>query len=274
MLAEFKSGAWLLPWHLLRQAWKRRRDDAVCRKRAIPEALWQLSVHRYPFIAARTHDELMRLRRLSTLFLADKEFSGAGGMCVTDEVAVAVALQACLPILNLGLSYYDGLKSIVLHPDEVLAQRVEMDENGVVHEYAEPLSGEAMQGGPVMLSWRDVAEADETAASAYNVVIHEFAHVLDMSQHGERARCLTPESRLLQQQWLHALSKEYRGFADAVERETHSVLDPYGAQSLQEFFAVASEAFFVQPIELQQAHSNLYALMRDHYLQDPAASMR
>jgi MtfA peptidase len=219
----------------------------------------------------RTEQELLRLRRLCSMFLNDKEFSGAGDMQVTDDMAVSVALQACLPILYLGLSRYQGVKGIVMHADEVLALRAEMDDDGVVHEYAEPLSGEAMQGGPVMLSWTDVAEAGESAAWAYNVVIHEFAHVLDMQTQSSRANLATPELRRAHRAWLDALAHEFRDFADAVDSGSESVLDPYGAQSLEEFFAVASEAFFVQALEMQQTHSALYELMRQYYQQDPAS---
>jgi MtfA peptidase len=261
-------------WSRWRQVWQQFRDDALIRRRAIPDDLWQLSVQRYPFIALRTDEELSRLRRLSTLFLNDKEFSGAQGMQIDDEVAVAVALQACLPILNLGLSRYEGFKGIVVHADEVLAQRIETDEDGVVHEYAEPLSGEAMQGGPVMLSWPDVSEAGETAAWAYNVVIHEFAHVLDMHSNASQAHLATPELREAHQRWLQALSQEFQDFADAVNGGSDTLLDPYGAESIEEFFAVASEAFFVQAQEMRQAQSALYDLMRDYYRQDPAASIR
>jgi MtfA peptidase len=75
----------------------------VIRKRPIPDDLRRLSVSRYPFVAALTEDEILRLRRLSTLFMNDKEFSGAGDMHISDEVAAAVALQACLPAyLELG----------------------------------------------------------------------------------------------------------------------------------------------------------------------------
>jgi MtfA peptidase len=270
---ESKIAGWAA-WSHWRQAWQQRREDALVRRRAIPDDLWQLSVQRYPFIAHRTDDELLRLRRLSTLFLNDKEFSGAQGMHIDDEVAVAVALQACLPILNLGLSRYRGFKGIVVHADEVLAQRVETDEDGVVHEYDEPLSGEAMQGGPVMLSWPDVAQAGETAAWAYNVVIHEFAHVLDMDGNASQAHLATPELRTAHQRWLQDLALEFEGFAREVDRGTDTLLDPYGAESLQEFFAVASEAFFVQAAELLQTQSVLYDLLRHYYLQDPAASIR
>jgi MtfA peptidase len=261
-------------WSRWRQTWRQRREDALIRKRPIPDDLWHFCVQRYPFVAARNDDELTRLRRLSTLFLNDKEFSGAGGMHVDDEVAVAVALQACLPILNLSLSRYEGFKGIVIHADEVLAHRTEMGDDGVVHEYAEPLSGEAMQGGPVMLSWPDVADAGETAAWAYNVVIHEFAHVLDMHSQTTQAHLATPELRAAHQRWLQALRQEFEDFAQALDGGADTVLDPYGAESIEEFFAVASEAFFVQAQEMRHAQRDLYELMCQYYLQDPATSIR
>ena len=128
--------------------------------------------------------DLAALRRLSSLFLATKEFHGAAGFVVTDEMAVAVAAQACLPILHLGLQRYDGFVGIVMHESEVVARREVTDEDGIVHAYDEELAGEAMEGGPVMLAWQAVASSDDPALvgadAVYNVVIHEFAHVLDM----------------------------------------------------------------------------------------------
>ena len=144
--------------------WRRRRDARMLVQRAIPEDLWRLTLSRFPFLVHRPVDDLQRLRDLSTLFLADKEFAGMQGLEVDDGMAVAIAAQACLPILRLGLSQYDAFKGIVVHPDVVVARREVMDEDGVVHHYDEELSGEAMEGGPVMLSWRDVADAGDSAA--------------------------------------------------------------------------------------------------------------
>lgn len=251
-------------------AWRERRTRRALERRAIPEALWQLTLARYPFITRRTVADVDQLRRLATLFLDRKEFSGAHGMQVDDEVAVAVAAQACLPILKLGLHRYDGFVGIVLHPDEAVARRAVTDDAGVVHEYDETLSGEAMQGGPVMLSWPDVQAAGESSAWAYNVVIHEFAHVLDM----DSVATLGPANaaqRAAHHAWLSDLTREYAAFCVAVDAGEETLVDPYGAESIEEFFAVCSEAFFVAPVELLQQRNGLYALMRSYYRQDPAA---
>jgi Mlc titration factor MtfA (ptsG expression regulator) len=249
--------------------WRRWRRARTLERRAIPDPLWELTLARYPFLAARPADKVIALREAATFFLDRKEFSGAGGLVVSDDMAVAIAAQACLPALELGLSWFDGFVGIVVHPDAVVARREHEDEIGVVHAYDEELSGEAMHGGPVMLAWRDVDEAGESAAAGYNVVIHEFAHVIDMrggitagGQGGDRS---SERGR-----WLRSLVLEHDRFARRVDRDEETFLDPYGAEALEEFFAVGSEAFFVAPETLMREQPRLYRLLAEFYRQDPA----
>ena len=251
-------------------AYRRLRDERTLRRRPIPENLWKLTLARYPFLARRSEADRTELRRLATLFLATKEFSGAQGLEVSDEIAVAVAAQACLPVLRLGLRSYDSFVGLVIHADEVVARREVMDEDGIVHRYDETLSGEAMEGGPVMLSWRDVESAGESAEWGYNVVIHEFAHVLDMTNGMADGMPLLPD-RAAWEAWERGIDAEFEAFCTHVDDGEDTLLDPYGAQSVEEFFAVASEVFFVAPRELQLEHPRLYAMLAGYYQQDPAS---
>ena len=252
-------------------AWQRARRDRVLRKRSIPDPLWRLTLMRYGFLADLDAAAGTKLRELATLFLAEKEFFGAGGLVVSDEMAVAIAAQACLPVLRLGLHWYDGFKGIVVHADAVVAQREFVDDLGVVHEYEEELSGEAMEGGPLMLSWRDVEDSGESADWGYNVVIHEFAHILDMCDGVANGIPPLPDRRA-RQRWADVIEAEYLNFCESVDGGADTVLDPYGAQSPDEFFAVATEAFFTVPLEARAAHPQLYELLADFYRQDPAAT--
>jgi Mlc titration factor MtfA (ptsG expression regulator) len=249
--------------------WQRWRRTRTLERRAIPDPLWHLTLARYPFLAARSEPKLQQLRELATLFLAQKEFSGVGELAVTDEMAVAIAAQACLPALELGLDWFDGFVGIVVHADAVVAKREVEDDDGIVHAYDEELSGEAMGGGPVMLAWRDVDEAGETAASGYNVVVHEFAHVIDM-RGGVTARLDEVDPASEHGRWLNALADEYEAFAARIEADEETFLDPYGAEALEEFFAVAAEAFFVAPVELENEEPRTYALLKSFFRQDPA----
>ena len=162
-------------WRLMFDWLRKRRAQRV-----IPDSMWRDVLARYPFLAQRPEAELARLRQLTAQFLDIKEFHGANGLVITDAMAIAIAAQAVLPVLNLSLGWYDDFVGIVVHPDEVVARRTITDEDGVVHQYDEVLAGEAMEGGPVMLNWSDVDSAGSTAEQGYNVVIHEFIHKIDM----------------------------------------------------------------------------------------------
>jgi Mlc titration factor MtfA (ptsG expression regulator) len=249
----------------LLQRWSQWRRRRTLEQRAIPDALWLDTLAQFPFLARRSLEELQRLRELATLFLARKEFSGAGGLEVTDEMAVAIAAQACLPILELGLACYDDFVGIVVHPEVVAAPRTVTDEAGVVHEYVEELAGEAVDGGPLMLAWSDVAEAGDTAAWGYNVVVHEFVHVLD--RHAAREG-LEPAGGL--ERWSRRLAEAHARFAARIDAgEDDTFLDPYGAESAQEFLAVAAEAFFVAPDDMKVEEPEVYELLAVFFRQRP-----
>ncbi|HEX7442070.1 MAG TPA: M90 family metallopeptidase [Caldimonas sp.] len=247
------------------QRWAHWRRARALERHAIPDELWQATLEHFPFLLRRSAGDLSRLRELATLFLTRKEFSGAGGIEVTDAMAVAIAAQACVPVLELGLECYDGFVGIVVHPDAVAARREVVDDAGVVHHYVEELSGEAMDGGPLMLSWSDVAEAGSSAAWGYNVVIHEFVHVLDL--HAARAGI---RGRAGGASWSQRLGVEYERFAARVDAGEDTLLDPYGAEAIEEFFAVAAEAFFVAPAEVRDEEPALYDLLGEFFRQSPA----
>ncbi len=253
---------------LLRR-WQASREARVLARRAIPDVLWQLTLARLPFLAGRSDTDLAELRRLASLFLDQKEFTGTDGLVVDDAMAVCIAAQAVLPVLRFGLAPYSSFVGIVVNPDEVVARREVTDDDGVVHAYDEVLAGEAMEGGPVMLSWRDVADAGETAASGYNVVIHEFAHVLDMGDGVADGVPPLPTAQA-RRDWLAVLMPAYDRLGEQVACGYDTLLDPYGAQGPEEFFAVSSETFFVSPNELRAEHPDLYRLLARYFRQDPA----
>jgi Mlc titration factor MtfA (ptsG expression regulator) len=254
----------------LARALRERREAAALARRPVPADLWRRTLVRYPFLKRSSPEGEAELLRLTRLFLDRKEFHAVGGLVLRDHIVIAIAAQACLPVLRLGLDRYDGFVGIVLHPDRVQARRSVADEAGVVDEYDEWLAGEAMEGGPVMLSWRDVqgARGHGGAGAAYNVVIHEFAHVLDMAD--GVADGLPPlPAGLAPAAWQHTLAAERQRFAERVEAGEPTLVDAYGADADEEFFAVASEAFFVQPERFAAEHAALHALFVRFYGFDP-----
>ncbi len=262
-------------------AWRRR---LLLERYAFPDADWNQVLHAYPFLARLDRGERLRLREMVSLFCAHKEFAGAGGFEVTLATQLAIAAQACLPVLNLDLSLYAGWHGVVVYAGEVVARRETTDEDGVVHIYDEVISGEAMPGGPVVLSWEDVTLAGSIEAPAYNVVIHEFAHKIDMLK-GE-ATGVPPFLPAFHQGidgrgFEAAMQQAYQSFVAEVQRweaaddgddRDAPLLDPYAAEHPAEFFAVLSEAFFTKPQVVADEFPELYRLLASYYRQDPLRS--
>jgi len=272
--------------HWLRQIFRRDKPQ-------IPAALWHTCVAQLPFLQRLSPDDLDRLRQLCEILLDKKTFTGAGGLELSDEIAVLIAAQASLPVLNLTLDLYRDMAGVIVYPSQFIVPQAEMDEAGVLHEWHEPISGEAVDaGGAVVLSWEDVEQA---GTPGYNVVIHEFAHKLDMGD-GNANGCppflAAYHAGIAVAAWQRSFSAAYEDFtrrvddlesrlppdfddddpAHAAQYETLCAdmpLDPYAATHPAEFFAVASETFFVLPQPLAAAYPQVYELLARYYRQDP-----
>jgi MtfA peptidase len=241
--------------------WRRRR---VLARHRIDDALWDGVVGALRFLRGLQPDETRRLRELALLFLAEKQFAGAHGFQPTDAMRLSIAVQACLPVLELGLARYAGWREIVVYPGDFRVPIAETDADGVVHEFEDERAGESWPGGPVVLSWDATANDPDI-----NVVIHEFAHMLDMAN--GQADGLPPlHAGMDRRAWQDAFRVAYEGFCDALERGRHTWLDPYAAEHPGEFFAVVSEAFFEAPNETRRRYPEVYEQLRLFYRQDPA----
>jgi len=238
----------------------------------IDDASWTRAIHGLPLVSTLPRAAQDRLRALCEQFLREKTISGARGFQVTATVRATIAAQACLPVLALGLAGYRDFVEIVVYPAQFKVSRRNTDEAGVVHETEDWLAGEAMEGGPVMLNWPDVDRAGESAEQGYNVVIHEFAHKLDMLN-GDADGLPPLPPGLTPDVWEETLLAAYDDFCqqvdEAEQRGQAPLLDPYAAESPAEFFAVMSETFFEIPELLKKEYSELYTLLSRFYRQDP-----
>ena len=234
----------------------------------IPAALWARTIAGLPFLAALDATDQARLKALSEAFLGAKEFTAAGGLELSDAICVAIAAQGCLPILNLGLAAYRDWVGIVVYPDEFVVPREIHDADGVVHEYADVLAGEAWQGGPLLVSWHDV----QMAGAGYNVVIHEFAHKLDMLN-GDADGMPALHSGLEPAEWESVFAAAYEDFCRRVDDGEETIIDPYASEDPAEFFAVFSEGFFELPDVVHREYPALYDLLKRYYRQDPLARL-
>lgn len=246
--------------------WKRRQ---VIRNHPLDPALFERVLGSLPFLRGFDEARSKRLADMALVFLAEKQFTVLGGVELGDEDRLSIALQACLPVLELGLDWYDGWVGVILYPGDFRVRHTETDEDGVQHEWEDALAGESWLGGPVVLSWAALREAGSVSRGGLNVVIHEFAHKLDMRS-GDADGMPPLHAGMDGSRWRAAMEEAYTGFCDAVDRNKDTWLDPYAAEHPAEFFAIASEAFFEAPRELRRRYPDLYAQFVLFYLQDPA----
>lgn len=263
--------------------WFRNRPPSSLR---IDTALWRQATAPWLFMRGLEQAEVERLRDLSGRFLARKHFSGTHGLEVTPLMRVEIAAQATILVLELGLEWYEGWSEIIVYPSQFAPEREVVDEAGVVHVTNDPMAGEAWLGGPLILSYEDVAmtgDADLRVAG-YNVVIHEFAHKLDM-RNGDPNGSPPLHAGMSAAAWKRAFSSAYQDFCVKVDRADQRAsrdggaaldalpIDPYAATSAGEFFAVTSEAFFETPELLAPAYPAVYEQLRLFYKQDPLARL-
>jgi Mlc titration factor MtfA (ptsG expression regulator) len=209
-----------------------------------------------------------QLRLMIKQFLHQKNFSGAGGLEITDEIKITIAAQACMLQLNRNSGIYPGLKYIIVYPSAFVVTRPESTESGVVSEAPKGLLGESWQNGKVILAWDNVLHGARNFVDGRNVVLHEFAHQLDSETGGTNgAPVLAGASSY--RSWAAALSEEFEVLQQDARRGRRSLMDHYGATNPAEFFAVATETFFEKPERMRKHHRELFDVLQAYYRIDP-----
>ena len=232
----------------------------------ITEKQWNDVFQKLHLLQRLSKEEQIKLKRLAILFLHYKSLEGVGGLQITPAMQLNIALQACLPILNLGLDCYDGWVSVVIYPGAYARESKTIDEFGIEHSGRSYLSGESWQQGPVILSWNDALH--HGGWGGRNVVIHEFAHKLDM-QNG-RANGFPPLHKgMSAKHWAEVFSNGYDNLISRIQQNDPIPIDPYAVTSPAEFFAVFSEIFFEKPEVIREYYPDIYGLLTQFYRQDP-----
>lgn len=241
-------------------------NQRIIQRSTITPEQWNDVFARLPLLNGLSDAEKQRLQELAVLFLHQKTIEGAHDLIITQAMSLIIALQACLPILNLDLNDYRGWVSVIVYPATFFPKRMITDENGVVHYEESHLAGESWQRGPVILAWDETEQAG--VIDGQNLVIHEFAHKLDM-QNGE-ANGYPPLHREMDPStWVRAFTSGYEDFRQKCFDGDSIGINCYGASSPAEYFAVFSEVFFERPDILRKYYQDIYEQLRQYYRQDP-----
>lgn len=217
--------------------------------------------------------ERAKLRGDLQVFVAEKNWEGVYGLEMTEEIQVTVAAQACLMLLGLDLSCFDRTISILVYPDAyAVPQQFTLRGGGVIEGRSDRL-GENWYRGPIVLSWPDVLAGGRRETRGSNLVVHEFAHELD-TLNGSQVDGTPPlPDAQTARRWEAVMFREYARLRQECRMGRPTLLDCYGTENRGEFFAVASEVFFQDPVRLSRRHPELYELLTIAYRQDPASRM-
>jgi Mlc titration factor MtfA (ptsG expression regulator) len=187
---------------------------------------------------------------------------------LTEDMQVIIAAHACLLVLEHPGDPYPDLDSILIYPGTFRPRRFSWTPSADSDE-EDPALGESWKHGVVILAWDSTLAGAADPADGHNVVLHEFAHQLDAAGGRADGTPRLPDATALAS-WSTMLEHDFERLGREVEAGTQGVLDHYGATDRAEFFAVATEAFFERPAELQRERPALYEALRDYYRQDPA----
>ncbi len=244
----------------------------ILKKYGLPDHAWFQVTQKLPLLEPLDATQKARLRVLSTLLIHRKTFFGADDLEITLEMKIIIAAQACLEILELGIDSFDGWEEIVVYPGAFKVNRQTQDEIGLVHNEANVLSGEAWGQGPVILSWDDVERDSFTLHHGHNVVIHEFAHKLDMLN--GRANGMPPlHPDMPIKDWTRSLSKAYERLNKRLKHH-HADINPYAATNPAEFFAVICEYYFTAPEILLEHYPAVYHQLKAYFRLDMLKNTR
>ncbi|MEI6386076.1 MAG: M90 family metallopeptidase [Spirochaetota bacterium] len=258
---------------------RRLRRRRILAEQPIPDELWDWAMKEHRIFAGLEGSEKEKLRELSTIFLGEKIFDPIGDVDIDDKLRVSVASQSCLPLLGLGIDWYDGWSTIMITPREYSVRKKDYDESGVVHEYEDEFSGEAFDLGPVALSKVDIGQSGW--GDGYNVVIHEMAHKLD-GRDGGYDGCPPLHREMDPEAWRRVFADAFADFRarlhspasrkprrGKLKKSGAPRIDDYAAEGPDEFFAVMCEYFFERPALLRSEYPEVYSQLILFFRRDP-----
>ena len=245
---------------------KRRREDLL--QAALTDWAREMIADHVPLVARMPFELRRKLEGKINLFLEQVTFHGCNGLDVTEEMELSIAAQACLLVVNTD-AWYDNLTTILIYPGAFKSKNAKRD-GYFVTEAEIVRTGESWSRGPVILSWAHSEQGARNERDGHNVVLHEFAHQLDdRSGRTDGAPVLNHGQSFAD--WVRVFEEAYERHVRNVEAGRKTLIDAYGAEGHEEFFATSVEVFFEKAGQLRQDEPEVYAQLSDLFRLDPSS---
>jgi Mlc titration factor MtfA (ptsG expression regulator) len=240
--------------------WLSERRRRRLRAAAFPRHWRDVLNNNVAAYALMTEAAQQRAREVVSVFLAEKQFEGCGGLRMTDEVRVTIAGSAAQMALARGDELFDNVASIVVYPSAVVTRRA------AVAVYTSPtpvadglaIDGEAHPHGPVVLAWDAVLDGALDPSDGRNVVIHEMAHKIDFLDGAANGTPPLPD-KSARKAWRDAFEPAYATHRRRTEVGIASLIRDYATINPAEYFACACEVYFEQPAAMRSELPAVYA---------------
>jgi MtfA peptidase len=230
---------------------------------------WREYFDRLWFVHHLTREQGKRLIDSTKVLVAEKNWEGCAGLELTEEMRVMIAAQVAWLVLGHPGEYFDQTQSILVYPNVYVSPRKIPLPGGLILEQQQTLAGQAWYRGPVIVTWEEALAGATGPNGGHNVVLHEFAHQLDM-RNGSLVDGIPPiESAKQAKRFVEVTRLHFEWLIQQCQQGQPTLLDCYGATDPAEFFAVATEVFFQLPDTMQQFHPDLYEVLAEYYLQTP-----
>ncbi len=229
-----------------------------------PQPHWAASLdERAPLWRDLGDDERRLMLDRIAAFVHGRRWEGIG-VDVDEAMKLVIAAHACLLGLGFERDPFHEVSSVVIYPTTVVRRGTRNLGGGLSASGPLAIHGETVRGGPVVVVWRAVDVGSRHPERGRHVVIHEFAHQLDLLDGVVDGMPPLP-GRAAELSWQRMIDEVMASLVADVD----PLLGRYATTNRGELFAVASERFFARPHELAARFPDLYASLVAFYRQDP-----
>lgn len=218
---------------------------------AVPANFRELLTDYVGVYAALDAEGKKRFEEKFRKFLGSVIITGANAE-IEDLDRVLIGAAAVIPVAAIPDWDYVNLREVIVYPGHFNS---DYDQYGHDRNIAGMVGNGPLENVMILSKW-EVRQGFINGSGQRNTAVHEFVHLIDkMDGTLDGVPELLLERKFVAQ-WRHLLEETM----DRIRRGQSDV-DPYGATSPVECFAVLAEYFFTQPEAFREAHPELHQFL-------------
>lgn len=249
----FFASMWRFVGYRQKQQWK-------VPKAVFPKDWRDILIRKVAYYNALSIEEKNNFEYKIHEFLLNYRITGID-VKIDDVDRILTAASAVIPIFAFPDWRYFNLSEVLIYPSEFNLNF----ETAGPHRGVQGMVGRGSMTGKMILSKPALRKGFENETDKHNVAIHEFVHLIDMSDGSVDGLPQILMKKQYALPWLNLIDEKIREI-----KKGETKINPYGTTNKAEFFAVLSEYFFERPKLLEKNQPELYKMMETIFHQDMA----